>query len=373
MTSLKNKLSSSGPKRMLALDGGGIRGALTIGYLEKIETMLRERYQSPNLRLCDYFDLIGGTSTGAIIASGLAIGMSAAEIKQLYLKLGGKIFSQKTGLLKRLNAKFKIDHLRKELENIFGEMTLASDKIKTGLCIVTKRADTGSTWPLINHPDGKFFDYNKDILLRNAIRASTAAPTYFEPEEIDVGGGEMGAFVDGGVSMHNNPALMLFLMATLKGYPFHWDKGAENLMLVSIGTGKWIHKETVENVTDNRLWDWAADVVNLMMKDAKDLNQMMLQYISKSPNAVQIDTEIGNLEDDLLTEKPALHYLRYDAMLSDDALADIGMSDLNWQELREMSAAENRFVLNEIGIKAANKQVLDSHFPKAFDLIKEVV
>lgn len=71
---------NAGPKRILALDGGGIRGILTLEYLAAIETQLRERYKNNDLLLCDYFDLIGGTSTGSIIAAGLALGFSVDEL-----------------------------------------------------------------------------------------------------------------------------------------------------------------------------------------------------------------------------------------------------------------------------------------------------
>jgi len=63
------------PKRVLALDGGGIRGVLTLEYLDVIETLLRQRTGRANLVLCDYFDLIGGTSTDSIIAAALACGL----------------------------------------------------------------------------------------------------------------------------------------------------------------------------------------------------------------------------------------------------------------------------------------------------------
>ncbi len=368
---LQDRLQSNGPKRILALDGGGIRGAITIGYLEKIQTILRQRFDNPSLMLCDYFDLIGGTSTGSIIAGGLAIGMDVAEIKALYLKLGDKIFGTKRGLFQRLSAKFKIKALEVELEKIFKDMTLESDQIKTGLCIVTKRADTGSTWPLINHPGGKYFKYNKDILLRKAIRASTAAPTYFQPEAFDVGGGQIGAFVDGGVSMHNNPALQLFLLATLKGFPFHWDTGDEKMLLTSIGTGFWDNRKTVEEVTDNKLWDWASDVISMLMDDSKVMNQLLLQYLSKSPTAAHIDGEIGDLGEDVLHGKPALHYLRYDSLLQDDHLKEIGLTNIKAIDLREMSASENCAVLMEIGEKCAEKEVLEDHFPSVFDLKTE--
>ncbi len=70
---LLERLTAGGPKRVLALDGGGIRGAITLGILEKIETLLRVQHGRPDLRLCEYFDLIGGTSTGSIIAVLLGI------------------------------------------------------------------------------------------------------------------------------------------------------------------------------------------------------------------------------------------------------------------------------------------------------------
>ncbi len=67
-----------GPKRILSLDGGGLRGILSLAMLLKVESILRQRHGNNNqFRLCHYFDLIAGTSTGAIIAAGLAQGMSA--------------------------------------------------------------------------------------------------------------------------------------------------------------------------------------------------------------------------------------------------------------------------------------------------------
>jgi len=69
------------PKRVLSLGGGGIRGILTLEYLSVIEDILKARAGREEFRLSDYFDLIGGTSIGAIIAATLACGMSVAELK----------------------------------------------------------------------------------------------------------------------------------------------------------------------------------------------------------------------------------------------------------------------------------------------------
>ena len=233
---LLERLTSDGPKRILALDGGGVRGALTIGFLEQLERTLRERHGRPSLTLCDYFDLIGGTSIGAIIAVGLAIGMEVAEIKHESLKMAGEVFSKRKW--KRWQASFDVKPLEEHLARICGDRTLADSSIRTGLCIVTKRVDTGSTWPLINHPHGKYFKENGQILLRDALRASAAAPVYFVPTKIEISPGQYGAFVDGGVSMASNPALQLLLLATLSGFPFGWPTGEDQLLLVSRACGQ---------------------------------------------------------------------------------------------------------------------------------------
>lgn len=365
---LLTRLTSQGPKRILALDGGGIRGVLSLGFLERIESLLRARHQNNQLRLCDYFDLIGGTSTGAIIAGALAIGMEVADIKRRYLDLGGKIFGRKSWRAWR--AIFDVKALEEELLNLFGDRTLDDASIRTGLCVVTKRADTGSTWPLINHPHGKFFEMNRAMLLRKVVRASTAAPMYFVPAKYMVGRGKHGAFVDGGVSMANNPALLLFLIATLKEFPFRWPTGEEKLMLVSIGTGHWDRRENVDIVSNRRLWDWAREVPTMLMNDANWQNQLMLQYLSNSTTAWPIDDEVGDLSDDLLPAQPALTYLRYDVRLDERTMRDLALPQLavKVESLSRMSAGENRFELAMIGEKVAEKELRDEHFLNAFDL-----
>ncbi|QHI35124.1 hypothetical protein IMCC3317_04700 [Kordia antarctica] len=360
-------MNNSKPNRILSLDGGGIRGALTLGFLEKVEDLIRKKENNPNLRLCDYFDLIGGTSTGAIIAAGLSIGMTASEIKDLYLTIGDKIFGKKRSWflnpLKRYKAEFDFKPLEEELKKVFGDITIGSDKIKTGLCIITKRADSLSTWPIINHPDGKHFNHNKEMLLRQVVRASAAAPSYFIPQKIDVGFGEIGAFIDGGVSLANNPALQLFLVGTLSEFPYRWKTGEDSISLVSIGTGTYTKKYNPDKIAKKGLLGWAKMVPELFMEDANYLNQTMLQYLSNSPTARVIDSEILDLKDDLICDKPALHYVRYNVMLNNNELSNLGFN-LNKKEiesLHEMSESKNKELLYEIGKKAANRDIKLDH------------
>jgi patatin-like phospholipase/acyl hydrolase len=388
MTLQEHLSNKTTPKRILALDGGGIRGALTLGFLQRIEDILRKQNgNSEQFRLCDYFDLIGGTSTGSIIASCLAIGMSAAEIKNMYMELGDKIFGKKYKwwnifqIDDIIKASYDARPLEEQLQKVFGDIKLGDpDRIKTGLCIIAKRADTNSVWPLINHPGGKYFGnadgMNKDILLRKAVRASSAAPSYFLPQIIDVGGGlSEAAFVDGGVSMHNNAALQLLMIATLQGFPFKWQWGADNLLITSVGTGMSRWKQIPANVEKNNLLKWAQQLPDMFMQDASWLNQTLLQWFSDSPTAWEIDGEVGTLQNDLVgcDKKGAglLTYLRYNMWLDADTLDPLMNKNYTQEQidnLVEMSNAASRFELYDIGSKAAATAVKEEHFADKFKL-----
>lgn len=369
MPDLLQRLTQSGPKRILSIDGGGIRGALALGFLARLETLLRERHgNQAAFRLSDYFDLIGGTSTGAIIATCLSLGMSVKEVQTLYTQLGGAIFGKKTAWFQRWRAKFSPQALESALHKTLKDRTLSSSDLLTGLCIVTKRADTGSTWPLLNHPNGAFYEHNKGILLRQAVRASAAAPTYFHPEQVEVGRGEFGAFVDGGVSMYNNPALLLFLIATLKGYPFHWQTGEDQILLVSVGTGISAPRFSIKQVMNNRMWNWARQVPDMLMRDASAQSHLLLQYLSRSPTRSVIDLEVNNMQHDLLGGVPQLSYLRYNVGLETNQLQHLGITGADVGALGEMSDARNITMLETIGQRAAAQLMHEAHFSTHFDL-----
>jgi len=391
---LSQKLDKNhGPKRILSLDGGGIRGAISLGYLKGIETTLRKRYGGDHeFRLSDYFDLIGGTSTGAIIAAGLSLGMSVSEIEEKYKSLGAKIFGRKRRIYNFLQTwkwlkgyTYDESQLKEELKNIFGNITLGDTSVfKTNLCIVAKRIDTYSTWMFNNNPKGSYFKHNKDILLRDAIRASTAAPAYFAPQKINVRKRKLGdetkledhygVFIDGGVTMHNNPSFQLLLYATLSDYKLNWSYGTDNLLIVSVGTGsnkKIIPSKKIESKT---LYFWAKEVPNTLMEDAQYFNQMLLQLLSDSPTATVINREVGNLKNDQLEGKKHISYLRYNVKIEKDELLALGYKELEipecWLEsMRKMDNGKNCDYLLELGAIAASKIDFEKHFVSKFDII----
>ena len=131
MTHLKNwqtKFATTRPRRLLALDGGGIRGVMTLEILRKIEQDLATATgKGASFRLGDFFDYIGGTSTGAIIAAGLAMGKSVQELIDFYIEAGPLMF-EKSSLIGRLRSFYQADPLRKKLNSVFGDRTLGDDR-----------------------------------------------------------------------------------------------------------------------------------------------------------------------------------------------------------------------------------------------------
>ena len=126
--SLADKIKSIGPKKILALDGGGIRGILTVEVLAKIEHMLRHNLRRGNdFVLADYFDFFAGTSTGAIIAACLSWRMSIDRIRDFYLQNGREMFDKASLLNRYYRHKFEDQKLSARLRQEFGaDTTLGS-------------------------------------------------------------------------------------------------------------------------------------------------------------------------------------------------------------------------------------------------------
>jgi uncharacterized protein len=370
------------PKRILALDGGGLRGILTLGMLKKIETVLGERHENPkDFRLCHYFDLIAGTSTGAIIAATLAIGWSVDQIREKYMSLGENVFERSLFRKGLLRAKYDHDKLDEELKSVYGENTLLnSSVIQTGLLLMTKRLDTGSPWPISNNPRGKYFKSrpggtigNGDYPLWKVVRASTAAPAYFDPESITIvekpdHRPKTGLFVDGGVSPFNNPALQTLMYATMDGYRIGWPTGADKLLLVSLGTGAANPKVKRANIAAEQ----AVRALLSLMDDCATLQETMLQWMSSSPTARQIDVELGDLRNDLVSGAPLLTYLRYNVDLRKENVQHLDPSLTDTELIESLSAMdtpENMAVLHRLGVLAAEQDVRGRDFASAFDLV----
>jgi predicted acylesterase/phospholipase RssA len=369
------------PKRILALDGGGLRGILSLGLLQKVENILRERHQAgDDFRLSHYFDLIAGTSTGAIIAATLALGWKVEEIRQRYMSLGERVFTR--SLLRQgvLRAKYDEDTLIAELKKVYGaKTTLGGPELQTGLLVMTKRMDTGSPWPISNNPQGQFFAARAEGVIGNGeyplwqvVRASTAAPAYFDPQSITIARAAgaksvSGEFVDGGVSPFNNPALMAVMFATMSGYRVSWPTGADKLLVVSLGTGA-----ADPNVTHASLAaKQAIDALLSLMNDTATLQETLLQWLSDGPTARTINREVGDLQGDVLNGAAALTYRRYNVDLRTSSVRELEPALKDAKQIESLSAMDspaNMTILHRLGTLAAQRDIIPAHFPAAFDL-----
>ena len=131
------------PKRILSIDGGGVRGVVAIAFLEALEARLKDEF-GPQTTIRDHFDLIGGTSTGALLATGLALGKSPSQMLDLYFELAPKVFQRRMRRIKFLAPLFRSDELERQIMSVTEGRTLDTPDLKPGgLAIVTKRESAG--------------------------------------------------------------------------------------------------------------------------------------------------------------------------------------------------------------------------------------
>lgn len=317
----------TGPKRILALDGGGVKSMLTLGMLKVLEDELRRRASdAAAFRLCDYYDLVGGTSTGAILAAGLALGMNVDQLIEFYTRLGPEVYGRAGGDGLVVQSRFDAKKLRRALQSVLGTKTLGSDDLRTGLAICAKRIDTGSAWVLTNHPLGAFYDPpdgggfpNKRYRLVDVLMASAGAPSHFDDAVMDIEFDERrksiqrGYFVDGAVSGANNPGLQMLMLALEPDYKFGWRGGADTLMLTSCGAGS--RRPGVDGRGFSGLPPGmrGAHALRSLVFDTQQQGVMVLQGLSQPRRPWPIDHGMADAHGVLLNgAAPLLDYQRMD-------------------------------------------------------------
>ena len=417
-------LFASGPKRILSLDGGGVRGLITLGMLAKVEALLRARSPNPKaFRLCDYFDLIGGTSTGALIASLLALGYEVADITRLYSEMAPRIF-KKRRLFAGLQSKFNSGAFEKSVDRVLSDFLLKSGRdprdvsvlrlnselFRTGLALVTKRIDTASVWVLTNNSRAKYWDRNSlhwkahhdaqdapsfypnsDYSLATIVRASASAPFYLDGVDLQISKDEFGHFLDGGASPFNNPAQELFLMTTLRQqgpgaaavagaggvspFGFNWETGASNLFMLSLGTGSWRNRVKSHEFGAKAAFLKAVHALQGIIDDADKSATTWMQAISVAPKRHRVDGSLLDMQDMRVVKEPLLTFCRVNPTLEKPGLAALGKEFANMpaeaiEQSRELDRADaaNLARLLKIGLAAGDVLIADTDLPASFNL-----
>jgi uncharacterized protein len=314
--------------RILSLDGGGIRGVFSLQILARMEQLFREERRRPDLVLRDEFEFFAGTSTGAIIATCLAWGMSVAELERLYVERGPEMFA-KAAWYDRWKGKYRATAIAQFFQQQFAEDDAARTPALLGtrrfhggdratfLLVVMRNATTGSPWPVTNNPQAVYNDparpdCNLRIPLWKLLRASTAAPTYFPPESIELGARSQ-LFIDGGITPYNNPTLIAALMATLPCYRIGWPATPAQLMVVSVGTGverTRLKKSQAEKI---HLLDQATYVVPALLGSVAQEQDLLCRVLGECRFGAPLDSELGDLHGPTILgpAEKRFAYLRY--------------------------------------------------------------
>ena len=367
--SLADKIQPNGQKKILALDGGGIRGMLSVEILARIEDILREKSgRGKDFVMSDYFDFFAGTSTGAIIAACLSWGMTVDKIRNFYLQNGAEMFDR-AGLLDRYyRHKFHSEKLCAQLQREFGaETTLGSEKLRTLLMMVLRNASTDSPWPVSNNPGAKYndaarADCNLNLPLWQLIRASTAAPTYFPPEIVKVGAREF-IFVDGGVTMYNNPAFQAFLMATVEPFNLKWPTGGDKLLVVSVGTGTSPYANAELRPDEMNVLYNATSIPSALMLAALNEQDFLCRVFGKCLEGDPLDREVGDMIGKSGPVQPKLFtYMRYNAELTYEGLLSLGIENVDPKSVQQLDSIAFISDLQRVGRAVADSKVKLQHF-----------
>ena len=234
----------------LAIDGGGIKGVIATRALIALETALGEP-------LTNRVKLTAGTSTGSIISAGLAAGLSAKQLYDLYVELGTTIFkpSWRTALFPISRYRYDTRPLTDALTHILGDHKMGDfwsgpphidlvmttfDVVSNHTCFIKSWKPEYQDWPVVQ-----------------AIMASSSVPTFFPVVA--------GRYVDGGVGSYANPC---YLAAFEARYCLNWDPAETTL--ISLGTGRNPHTLEQNQVNTWFVWDWIYPMLGAFLQSADD-------------------------------------------------------------------------------------------------------
>jgi hypothetical protein len=268
-------------------------------------------------------------------------------------------------LVSRYEAQPLSDLLRRTFsEDGEGEVPALLDtkRLKTLLLVVLRNHTTGSAWPISNNPhaiynDINLPDCNLKVPLWKLVRASTAAPVYFDPEEI-VLGGKRHVFVDGAVTPYNNPALIAALMTVLPCYRLEWETGPDKIRLISVGTMRFSLAAADVNVRHMWVGYNAAQVPAALIQGIALEQDYMCRCLGQCIHGEEIDSEIGNLEGTALPGRSWFSYARYNKSYMRKEAEEFLRQN---PELARLDAVHAIPALREIGRAYAQEHVRIEH------------
>ncbi|WP_222564309.1 patatin-like phospholipase family protein [Novilysobacter antarcticus] len=296
-------------RRVLSIDGGGIRGLVTCTWLQGVADALAEAGR-PGLQKS--FDLVAGSSTGAVIACGLGMGLAPAQMAGLYRERGQVIFP---GMANRLWSragrlfrdgpsapKYDGKGLESVLREVFGKLTLGELQMP----VVITSYDTLSRQPVIFK---SFKAEHQDLLVWEVCRASTAAPTYFPAHPLVVEG-QPCSLIDGGVVANNPTACAIAEAIRHDAQVQH----CQQLTVLSVGSGQRNRPISLRQAREWGALEWAIPIIDVLFDGNTDsVDYIARQIVGQGYHRMQAELRVG-LDD--LDDVSATNLAALDAMAS---------------------------------------------------------
>jgi len=270
--------------RILSIDGGGIRGIIPGQVLVALEQKIQQLAKDPKLRIADVFDLIAGTSTGGILTClylcpgprGKRPRFTAAQAVDLYLQNGDDIFD--VSIFHRifsaggtLEETYSAEPLERVLKEYFGDLRLGQ-LLKP--CLITSYDITRRAAKFFNTADVAEEGAGRDFYVRDIARATSAAPTYFEPANIRALDMKVYPLIDGGV-FANNPALCAYV----EGFKLDPKLDITDMKVLSLGTGAAEKPYEYSQARDWGKLGWALPVLDIMMSGVAETVDFQLRTL----------------------------------------------------------------------------------------------
>lgn len=304
-------------RRILSLDGGGIRGLVSCVWLAGVDDALLQSGKRGGL--VGNFDLIAGSSTGALIACGLAIGLSPQQLAEQYRQQRHLIFP---GMTQRMWSRagrmftqgvsaprYDGKGLEKVLKKIFGAATLGQARKP----LLVTSYDTIARTPVVFK---SFKAEHADLPMWEVCRASTAAPTYFPAHPMVVEGRKR-AMIDGGV-VANNPTACAIAEALRKDARVD---SAQNLVVLSVGSGERNRPIDLKSAQEWGALEWAIPIIDVLFDGNTDAVDYIAEHLVGDGYfrlQAELLTGLDDLDDVSSTNIAALEAMAHSYLLQAD-------------------------------------------------------
>jgi len=265
------------PRRILSIDGGGIRGLIPATLLGSLERATGQPAR-------DHFELVAGTSTGAILAAGVAAGFSGDQLATLYRRRGPELFRQVPvlGVLRRIltGQLYDVRRLREMIAEELGDKAgWRINDVPTDIMITAKSLDDGHPWYFVKDRPGARPGRTGKLPLVDCVTASAAAPTYFAPWLVE----GVGLLVDGGTGVAGNPVYQ----ACVEAFEYTGEYKPADTIVISLGTGRFLDRRR-----PTWLWPWVQWILSELLRSPGEQQTELVERHYPTARFYRIDVKL---------------------------------------------------------------------------------